>query len=295
MALDFKRVQKPARKLRKLLKKMPSRPGPDDVHNLRTESRHLEANLEAFGLDSGRMGRRILKPLSRLRKRAGKVRDMDVLTNYAAGLPRRDGEQECSVRLLEYLGARRQKYAKKFDATSRQDGPKLRKRLKLGQRKFGKLESRLNKRGPGRASRAADAPASVLEIASELQLPARLDRTHLHPFRLKVKELRNILKLAADPDEELIDTLGEVKDAIGEWHDWEELIAIAEKALDHGRQCNLIRELKQTSRKKYDSALAQAEQLRKRYLAASGGKKASRSQRTRPGEPVWSAAMKLAA
>ena len=118
MGLDFVRIQKPARKLRKLLKKMPADPGPEDVHDFRTQSRQLEANLQAFRLDSGRVGRRILQPISRLRKRAGKVRDMDVLTGFASRVPAQDGEQECSIRLLEYLGARRDKYARKFHAAA---------------------------------------------------------------------------------------------------------------------------------------------------------------------------------
>ena len=294
MALDFKRIQKPVRKLRKLLKKMPARPSPEEVHDFRTQSRQLEANLKAFGLDSARTGNRILKPLSRLRKRAGKVRDMDVLTGYASGVPRQAGEQDCSVRLLEYLGAQRRKYAKKFNVVSRKDGARLRKRLKSGRQKFAKLESRWNKNGASRSSRVADVPASALEIASDLSRTPRLTRTTLHPFRLKVKDLRNVLRLAQTPDQDLIDTLGDVKDAIGEWHDWEELIVIADKALDHGAQCNLLRQLKQTTSKKYETALAQAEQLRKRYLGHSA-RKSPRSARPQPGQPVWSAAMKLAA
>ncbi|HLZ39633.1 MAG TPA: CHAD domain-containing protein [Candidatus Sulfotelmatobacter sp.] len=294
MAIDFDRVQKPARKLRKLLKKMPARPAPEDVHDFRTHSRQLEANLEAFALDTARTGRRILKPLSRLRKRAGKVRDMDVLTGYVSRMPQQDDEQDCSVELLEYLGAQRRKYADKFDAVSRQDGAKLRKVLKKGKRKFAKLESRLDKDSAGGNSIAIDPTASAIEIAAELSAPARLNRANLHAFRLKVKELRNVLKLADSPDQRLIDVLGDVKDAIGEWHDWEELIAIAEKALDHGAQCGLIRELKQNARKRYETALAQAEQLRNRYLKISE-KKRARSKRPHPGEPVWDAAMKLAA
>lgn len=294
MAIDFERVQKPARKLRKLLKEMPARPAPEDVHAFRTQSRQLEANLGAFALDTARTGRRILKLLSRLRKRAGKVRDMDVLTGYVSRVPEQDGEQNCSVELLEYLGAQRRKYVNKFDAASRQDGAKLRKVLKEGKRKFAKLESRLDKDGTRGKSIATDPTVSAIEIAAELSAPARLGRANLHAFRLKVKELRNVLKLADSPDQRLIDVLGDVKDAIGEWHDWEELIAIAEKALDHGAQCGLIRELKQTAQKRYEAALAAAEQLRKRYLKISGKKRAPSSHR-HPGEPVWDAAMKLAA
>ena len=49
MALDFKRVQKPAGKLRKLLKMMSAEPTPEQVHDFRTNSRNMEATLEAFG------------------------------------------------------------------------------------------------------------------------------------------------------------------------------------------------------------------------------------------------------
>src|SRR6266702_8962583 len=61
MALDFKQVQKPGRKLRKFLKKMQAQPSPEQIHDFRTNSRQMEATLHAFGLDSARKGRRVLK------------------------------------------------------------------------------------------------------------------------------------------------------------------------------------------------------------------------------------------
>jgi hypothetical protein len=101
--------------------------------------------------------------------------------------------------------------------------------------------------------------------------------------------------LADAPDEDLVNRLGEVKDAIGEWHDWEELVSIAERVLDHGAQCRLLRELKDIARKRYVTALAEAEQLRKKYLGVTGGNKTRSSRSPAPAKPVWSAAMKLAA
>jgi len=74
MALDVNRAEKPVRKLRKLLKKMPAMPGADDIHDFRTSSRRIEATLQALSLDSGHNCRRILKQISRLRKRAGVLR-----------------------------------------------------------------------------------------------------------------------------------------------------------------------------------------------------------------------------
>src|SRR2546423_5679867 len=109
MALDANRAEKPVRKLRKLLKKMPAMPGADDIHDFRTNSRRIEATLQALSLDSEDACRQILKRISRLRKRAGKVRDMDVLTDYLSSVSRHDGEKECHVQLLEHLGAQRRK------------------------------------------------------------------------------------------------------------------------------------------------------------------------------------------
>src|SRR5947207_1384162 len=86
MPLDADRLQKPVRKLRKFMKKMPRRPTPDEVHNLRTNTRHVEASMEALSLDSKRQGQCLLKDLARLRRRAGKARDMDVLTGFASNV-----------------------------------------------------------------------------------------------------------------------------------------------------------------------------------------------------------------
>jgi CHAD domain-containing protein len=289
VSLDFEQIQKPGRKLRKLLRKMSARPSPEQVHDFRTNSRQLESTLQAFGLDSSRNGRRVLKPLARLRKRAGKIRDMDVLIGYASNLRRPDGEQECAIELLEHLGAERRRHAKKFHSAARRKGADLRRDIKRSRKQLLKRGSRAQVPGGNHSL-----PASALQISSELTATARLNHTNLHPFRLKVKALRNILKLSDSPDEKLLDSLGQVKDAIGEWHDYQELISIAEKVLDHGSQCRLIHELKHMSRNKYCAALAQAERLRKQQLGftrATGG----RSTRPDPSKPVWTAAMRLAA
>jgi len=291
MAVEFKKVRKPGRKLRKLLKRMGARPTPEQVHDFRTNSRKLEANLEAFGMDGSRLGKRVLKPLSRFRKRAGKIRDMDVLTSYAASIQPQDGEKDCAVQLLEYLGAKRRRHAKKFNGASRQDGPVLIKRLKKIERELAKSEARTENGGRPESM----ASSMALQLGSRLASGARLNHSNLHPFRLKVKDLRNVLRLAGDPDQNLLDALGSVKDVIGEWHDWEELVGIAEKTLDHGTQCKLTQTLKATTQKKFDNALWEAEQLRKRYLGLSDKKRPPRSQSAGPPEPLLRAAMKLAA
>src|SRR5205807_5429297 len=99
--------------------------------------------------------------------------------------------------------------------------------------------------------------ARAIKLAVELNSPSRLTRNNLHAYRLKVKELRNILQLSDRVgDQEFLEKLTEVKDAIGEWHDWEELTAIASQLLDHGPSCKLMKQLKATSDSKYEKALS---------------------------------------
>ena len=109
--------------------------------------------------------------------------------------------------------------------------------------------------------------ATALQLASRLKTPARLSKRTLHSYRLKVKELRYVLQMAdAAEHHKFIDKLSEVKDAIGEWHDWDELSGIATELLNHGSRCKLLRELKAVRDSKYDRALLLANEMRNTYL-----------------------------
>ncbi len=250
MALDLNRAEKPVRKLRKLLKKMSNPPTPEEVHDFRTNTRRVDATLKAFSLASQPSGRRLLKRLARLRKRAGKVRDMDVLTDFASTL-RPKGENECSIMLLEHLGARRQKHAAKLCAAVRQRGSKLGKRLKRISTEFEKLLPEAS----------AHVTALAVKVSTDLASPARL------------------LQMADNADQqEFITRLDEVKDAIGEWNDWQELTEIAEDILDHGTRCQLLRELQRISEVKYQRALALADAMRKKYLRLPPPRKTGRAR-----------------
>src|SRR5690242_3274481 len=106
MGLDSEQVHKPVRKIRKLLKRLPKQPNPEQVHQLRTNFRRLEAVLASLSLDQKE--HRLLKQLGRLRRKAGGVRDMDVLIGYVPTV-QADREQTCAVRLLEHLGGMRRR------------------------------------------------------------------------------------------------------------------------------------------------------------------------------------------
>src|SRR5204863_3440123 len=93
-------------------------------------------------------------------------------------------------------------------------------------------------------SAVANAAATAIRLSAQLAAPPRLNKTNLHPYRLKVKELQNILLMAEAPSRpRFVEDLGDVKDAIGEWHDYAELVGIASKLLDHRGNCALLAEL----------------------------------------------------
>lgn len=131
---------------------------------------------------------------------------------------------------------------------------------------------------------------AAIQAGIDLGDPPRLSDNNLHPFRLKVKHLRNILKLADDPDNEFVDALGDVKDAIGEWRDW--LVGVAEKVLDHGPQCKLRGQLKKISEQRYATAVEDAQRLQRRYIGVPGHKN---SHGKEPHQPDLSAAARVAA
>jgi len=298
MAVDANRAVKPNRKLRKLLKKMPAVPTADEIHDFRTSSRRIEATLQAFSLDSKNNCRRILKEISRLRKCACKVRDMDVLTDYLSTVSPDEKEKRCFVRLLEHLGAQRQKYVKKFDSARRQYASELDKRLKRTSRQMEKILASNGKKNSDGNALSLDVTASALKLLTDLKEPARLGKTNLHPYRLKVKQLRNVLQMAENADQQgFVKLLGEVKDAIGEWHDWEELVAMAREVLDRGTNCQLLHQLRRIADTKYRNALALSEAMRKKFLRMPerGNKHTPQHHMRGPEESVWLATAALVA
>jgi CHAD domain-containing protein len=298
MPIDRKRIQKPARKLRKLLKKLSSAPGPEQVHSFRTNARRLETVLETTGLDKTNKGRQLRKQIAKLRRHAGKVRDFDVLTEYVSGIPHDPSESECSVTLLEYLGSQRVRHARKFHKLQKRHSSRLNRLL---QRATKTIEKTFPSKGGGRLNGkpiAATVSASALTILSELLEPPKLRRSNLHEYRLRVKDLRNLLQMAKNSGRQpFVDHLGDVKDAIGEWHDWEVLMATATEILDHGRNCRLQENLRKTVLIKYQRALRLSEAMRRDDLRVTKSRRnnSSQTRRLQPAEQVWSATASLAA
>jgi CHAD domain-containing protein len=275
MALDKGEIQTSIRKLRKSLKRAERDLAPDEVHKLRTRVRRFES-IESMPTVPAPDKSKLAKPLKRIRKRAGRVRDMDVLTAQLAALQgRRD--PTCQTQLLEYLGAKRYRQAERLRVLLQKYGGKVRKRLKRFAAKAARAIPASRKAGRRRAPAGnSQESAQILALSSELTQPSELTRANLHPYRLKVKQLRDLVRLTAGSSQSrFLEMLGACKDAIGEWHDSEELVALAEKVVDHRPRCPLLHALKAASERKFSAGLASAEKLRRAMARslASGGQK----------------------
>ena len=269
MSLVKAEIQDSLRKLRRSLKRAPKRTTPEDVHKLRSRARRVVSLSDAHSLPALNKAN-LAKPLKRIRKRAGRVRDMDVLTAHLAAMHFEE-DPSCRTQLLEYLGAKRYRRADRLVQLLQNKGPALRKEL----RRVAKSVTKDTGTKGGKTARKAHSrqSAQVLELTAGLSEPATLNKSNLHPYRLKVKELRDALQMAGGTrDSRFASALSQSKDAIGEWHDWEELIAIAEKTLEHRPECPLLRELKTISKQKFDSALSIAEKLRTDYARPPASK-----------------------
>jgi CHAD domain-containing protein len=216
---------------------------------------------------------------------------MDVLTAFSATLSgnRDDG---CLVKLLEYLGEERARGAGKLRKA-------VAKHRKAASKSLQACSSLIEKNFEHRTAKTetewpVDAAAATIRLSRELTSWPRLSTRNLHPFRLKVKEMRYVLELSGK-DNELTERLGEVKDQIGEWHDWTELDTIAKQVLSDCENCRVITQIEQTGKQKFATALGTAQQLRSKFFRPQGERQKHSRKKDTIREPVLKMAAGLAA
>ena len=255
MELELENVRRPVRQLRKLLKGLAANASVQEVHDLRTRARRVEAiaGMEIAG--GGRARRRVVKALKPLRKAAGVVRDMDVLAARARTLVGR-GCDDSVAALVEALRARRVEGARELAAAAKEDGAEARARLK-------EFARRIEKR-----ARAGEDTDAAVKLMDELSGWPAFSAENLHAFRIKVKELRYVLQLAGAADARFVRALEKVKARIGDWHDWLELRRIAGEVQGRGALLKVIEGIEGERLKR---ALTAARGLRARYLGPHRG------------------------
>ena len=212
----------------------------DNVHKFRTNSRRIEALVSELAPENGNQ-KKLLKALSRLRKKAGKVRDLDVQIAFLKELKVPD-RQNHRAQLLEWLDTEQSRRKKKLEkAFDSEVAGELRKRLRRVQ-----AEMQLNGIDP-------------LKLAHK-RLPdpgtTPLSEKMLHSCRIEAKKARYLAELAPESAESkhFIHELKKAQDAIGEWHDIMKLKERAEQLFGGVSDSALVSVLQNISRAKFRRA-----------------------------------------
>ena len=266
MADERERARKALRELNKSLKSLPVDPAPKAVHKLRTAARRVEAI--AAILAQAKESRRLLKAIEPVRKAAGGVRDTDVMMANAHKLSRYSAGDSLP-RLIEQLQFARQHHAEDLARAMNRRGDAVREHLKNYSRLVRTALAPAKGTGPagglpGHAQEDIHTAAQI--VVRELGAWPPLDAGNIHEFRLKVKELRYILQLADDADPRLLDALANVQRRVGDWHDWHQLDEMAREILHPERDAALLERIALNARRRFERALAAANNLRGKYL-----------------------------
>lgn len=223
---------------------------PETVHQLRTTIRRIET-LVASLPTAGRKEQKMLKQLDRLRRRAGKVRDLDVQIEALNSL-RLESVTRDRARVMAFLEK----------ARARREGKLLRAFQKEAERG---LHNRL-KRTAARLRHGAPQPgadeqrflsAALDKFAAVVKQYPTLNESNLHAFRMASKRVRYLAEMAGEGlrAAAVIEPLKQIQDSIGAWHDWVTLIATAESVLKPSGQVPLLSALRASTRSKYLEAL----------------------------------------
>ncbi len=283
MPVDRERIHTLFGKLSRELGKVATKTQAKNVHLFRTSTRRLEAVVEELVPEPDANLRKLMKQLGKLRRRAGRVRDLDVLT---AKLRTLNGSAEPArkLELLRSLTDRRsrqeQKLVRALDAeTVRQ----IRKRLK-------------------RAEADLSLPRALDPADLATRLFAALARDHetltpelLHQYRIKGKRVRYIAELGGeDPKaKKIVAELKRMQDAVGEWHDWLTLSEQAEELSRDGRPSALLSVLNNVTNARFRDAVQIVQETKAALLSGSTKRPADSIPRRRPvsSQPAVTAAI----
>jgi CHAD domain-containing protein len=230
-------------KLNRQLTKLAAKPAPNSVHRFRTSGRRLEVVLTELAPNPGRNGKKLLKLLARLRRKAGRVRDLDVQVALLRSLKMPEGARHKSQLLQALMEERIQKEKKVAQAFDKETVRELRTRLK-----------RAASESDIRESEAWDQARSMLTKLERQTEP--LTEKVLHQYRIVGKRARYLAELAdKNPEaERLVDQLKIMQDALGEWHDWLKLTQRAANSFSGVSGSPLVSALRNLTRAKFRHA-----------------------------------------
>jgi CHAD domain-containing protein len=247
------------RDLSKALSKLLDDPKPKSVHRLRTTIRRIESLVSYANPDIDKKEERSLEKLADLRKRAGKVRDFDVQEDLLDTLGNGSTVKDRKT-LKDILEKKRDRQAKRLESAV--------KKLHHA-RFFVRLDRIAAQAGvPHDGNNRPLAPleearAQLAKMAKDLEFSQTIKPSRLHGARVALKRIRYMAELAEESAEQkdLMRELKSTQDAIGDWHDWQELTERAEKRFSDRASCHLLSEARTVLSSRYSDAISALHKL----------------------------------
>jgi CHAD domain-containing protein len=274
MSLLEKRVTNLLEGLSSAVARLADEVSPKSVHRLRTTIRRIESLAAFASPDLGRKQQRALENLAALRKRAGKVRDLDVQMGLLGAIANGSTAGDRRV-LAETLKRKRTKQAERVrSAIGRLRGSKL----------FTHIE-RIGEKAAAAAPETASLPVQqarqqLSHLAAEFASHQPIKPRFLHQVRIRMKMIRYLAELGDESADQrrFLQALKSAQDALGAWHDWEELAKTAEKQFGGRLNCPLLVEVRALFAAKYSAATAAVAQLFSLESAAPARKQPGSSE-----------------
>lgn len=253
------RADRLLRKLSRVLGQVSSRTSPETVHQLRTTVRRIETLLNTHSAQKQPGLGKLTKQLARLRRRAGRVRDLDVQLGALRSVRLENSGREKAL-VARHLIALRQRQARRFVRALQQLDSGLNKRMHRVARVFAA--------GSSEAAESRDYTAQALLRFRKLVLgqPA-LTEDNLHAFRMDCKRIRYLAEMSGDMPgtRSVVTELKRIQDSIGEWHDWLTLTELADELLPT-ENSPLLAALRAQRSVKFNEALRVTFEVKQRLL-----------------------------
>lgn len=268
MPADANHAHSAFARLDQQLRKLAAQPAPQTVHRFRTSGRRLEVLLEELAPSPNGNCRKLLKLLSRLRKKAGRVRDLDIQIALLRNFKMPEGARHKRQLLDAFSEERTRKESKFAQALEKSAIRDLRKRLK---RAAGEIHVAQKEAWP-----------QALRLLSGLdQANTPLTEKVLHQYRLAGKRIRYLAELTDNDSQAraVVQQLKRMQDALGDWHDWLKLTQRAENALKSAPESPLVAALRNLTHAKFRVAVTALAEAR----SALAGMPATQAASTRKG------------
>jgi CHAD domain-containing protein len=236
MTLLEKRIQGLCDGLLVSMGRLAKETSPKYVHRLRTTVRRIESFLAFTHPDLSKKQKKAISDLAELRKRAGKIRDLDVQLELLGAIANRSTAGDRKI-VTDLLKRRRNKQSSRLQE-------------EIDRLKASKFSSHIKRIAKAAAAAQTDASEGPLELVrhelssrgSGFGGPDSLNSSAMHKLRIQIKKMRYLAELAKASAEQRtsLNELKSVQDALGAWHDWEELVKTAEQQFGDRVNCPLL-------------------------------------------------------